>query len=227
MRADGPVAGGSAGTARPTGPGDRDTLDHDSRAWVRDLSSEGPEREGAVARLHELLLRVARAEARRRRPRIPDAVASDLDDLCAQAASDAVVAILHKLHGFRGAARFTTWACKFVILEFSARLRRRMWEGREVPTDGAVWDRLPDARPTAQESVEHHEVLDVLGRAVERDLSDRQRLVFTQAVLHEVPIDVLAERLGSTRGAVYKTVFDARSKLRGALVRAGLEGVLA
>jgi RNA polymerase sigma-70 factor (ECF subfamily) len=29
-----------------------------------------------------------------------------------------------------------------------------------------------------------------------------------------VPIDVLAERLGTTRGALYKTLHDARRKLR-------------
>ena len=32
--------------------------------------------------------------------------------------------------------------------------------------------------------------------------------------LNGVPIDVLAERLGTTRGALYKTIHDARRKLR-------------
>jgi RNA polymerase sigma-70 factor, ECF subfamily len=36
-----------------------------------------------------------------------------------------------------------------------------------------------------------------------------------------VPVDVLAERLGSTRGAVYKTLHDARVRLRAALVSGG------
>jgi RNA polymerase sigma-70 factor (ECF subfamily) len=154
-------------------------------------------------------------------------VLSEIEDLCVQAASDAVVAILRKLDDYHGAARFTTWACKFVIIEFSSRLRRRVWHGRELKTDAASWERFVDTRPSAQQTVEYRQVLDVLGRAVEEDLSDRQRMVFSAAVLDEVPIDVLAGRLGSTRGALYKTVYDARSKLRLALARAGHEEVLA
>jgi len=38
-----------------------------------------------------------------------------------------------------------------------------------------------------------------------------------------VPIDVLAERLGTTRGALYKTIHDARRKLRQALDADGYE----
>jgi RNA polymerase sigma-70 factor (ECF subfamily) len=38
-----------------------------------------------------------------------------------------------------------------------------------------------------------------------------------------VPIDVLADRLGSTRGALYKTLHDARRKLRAYLEQRGLQ----
>jgi RNA polymerase sigma-70 factor (ECF subfamily) len=41
--------------------------------------------------------------------------------------------------------------------------------------------------------------------------------------VHGVPIDVMAERLNTTRGALYKTVHDARKKLRAGLDRAGFE----
>lgn len=217
-RTDVPVPGTGSDGSRPI---PRLELDEESRAWVRDLGSTGSAREEAVGRLHALLLRVARAEAARRRPLLPETIVSELDDICVQAASDALVAILRKLDEFEGAARFTTWACKFVILELSSRLRRRAWRGREIASDPTTWERLTDAAPSAQQSLEYRQVLDVLDRAVEEDLSERQRLVFSAAVLEEVPIDVVAERLGSTRGAVYKVVHDARSKLRGALVRAG------
>ena len=40
--------------------------------------------------------------------------------------------------------------------------------------------------------------------------------------LNDVPIDVLAERLDSNRGALYKTLHDARGKLRRALAERGL-----
>lgn len=101
-------------------------MDPESRQWVHDLRSEGQAHDRAVARLHELLLRVARSEAGRRRERVPEAIREELDDLCTHAASDAAMAVIRKLDSFEGRARFTTWACKFVILEFSTSLRRRM-----------------------------------------------------------------------------------------------------
>jgi len=89
--------------------------------WVRALRGEGAVRDDAIARLHALLVRVARGEAVRRRASLPVRATEEVDDLCVQAASDALMAILSKLDTYRGTARFTTWACKFVILEASAR----------------------------------------------------------------------------------------------------------
>jgi RNA polymerase sigma-70 factor (ECF subfamily) len=40
-------------------------------------------------------------------------------------------------------------------------------------------------------------------------------------VLHDVPADVLAGRLASTRGAIYKLVYDTRRKLRRRLEATG------
>jgi RNA polymerase sigma-70 factor (ECF subfamily) len=64
-------------------------------------------------------------------------------------------------------------------------------------------------------------LLGALGEEVER-LTARQREVFVAIALHDVPIDVLAERLNTTRGALYKTLHDARRKLRAALAARGL-----
>jgi RNA polymerase sigma-70 factor (ECF subfamily) len=195
--------------------------DLDSIRWLHELRAGGAVHEAAVARLHDLLLRVARGEAARRRNTLPDRGLEELDDLCAQAAADASMAVLAKLGDYRGEARFTTWACKFVIYEISTRLRRHAWRHRRVDTDEAVWERLPDHRPSALDSIQDQEVLAALERAIGQDLTGRQRMVFRAAVLDEVPIDVLAERLGSSRGAVYKTLHDARRKLRQALAAQG------
>jgi RNA polymerase sigma-70 factor (ECF subfamily) len=46
--------------------------------------------------------------------------------------------------------------------------------------------------------------------------------VLVALALNGVPIDVLAERLDTTRGALYKTLHDARKKLRAHLAKAGL-----
>jgi RNA polymerase sigma-70 factor (ECF subfamily) len=47
--------------------------------------------------------------------------------------------------------------------------------------------------------------------------------VLVALAVNGVPIDVLAERLGTNRGALYKTVHDARRKLRRELATHGLE----
>jgi RNA polymerase sigma-70 factor (ECF subfamily) len=46
--------------------------------------------------------------------------------------------------------------------------------------------------------------------------------VLVALALNGVPIDVLAERLSTTRGALYKTLHDARRKLRTYLEESGL-----
>jgi RNA polymerase sigma-70 factor (ECF subfamily) len=196
-------------------------LDQESANWIRDLQDAAGERDGAIARLHALLVRVARGEAARRRATMPARATDEVDDLGVQAANDALMAILAKLATYRGSARFTTWACKFVILEASARLRRHAWRERKVELDDTIWDRLPDRAPPILERLEDDQLIGALHRAVDAHLTERQRLVFQGVTMNDVPIDVLAERLGTTRGAVYKTLHDARAKLRRALTDAG------
>jgi RNA polymerase sigma-70 factor (ECF subfamily) len=191
------------------------------RNWVEALSGEGAEREEALADLHDLLLRAARFELGRRREALSYVRGEDLEDLATQAADDAMVALLSKLHTWRGASRFTTWAYKFALLEAGVKVRRRAWQGREVVLEPESWPSFADERPSAQSEREAAELLGALRRAVSDVLTPHQREVFTALALNEVPIDVLSERLGSTRGALYKTLHDARAKLRAELVAAG------
>ena len=196
-------------------------LDTESADWLRDLQDQGGARDDAIVRLHALLVRIARGEAARRRATLPARATEEVDDLCVQATNDALMAILAKLHTYRGTARFTTWACKFVILEVSARLRRHAWRERKVELDDTIWDRLPDEAPPVLKRLEDDQLIGALHRAVDAHLTTRQRLIFQSVTMEDVPIDVLAERLGTTRGAIYKTLHDARAKLRLALTDAG------
>jgi RNA polymerase sigma-70 factor, ECF subfamily len=95
-------------------------LDPASAEWVRTLTGFGAEREAALARLHEMLLRIARRETRRRSGQLQIS-GPELDDLAYQATADTLLAIIGKLGQFRGESRFTTWAYKFVIFEVSAK----------------------------------------------------------------------------------------------------------
>ena len=191
--------------------------DGDSETWVASLSAPaGPVRDAAVARLHALLLRAARFELRRR------GAHGDLDDLAIQAADDALVAILAKLHAYRGRSRFTTWAYKFALLEAAVKARRRSWQGREVALDDAGWSVLAEHGGGPGADAEAAEVLRALQDAIATVLTPHQRAVLVAITLQDVPIDVLAERLATTRGALYKTLHDARRKLRAHLEDLGL-----
>ena len=58
-------------------------------------------------------------------------------------------------------------------------------------------------------------------RAVEEDLTEWQRQVFTAIAVKGVPLDALVAQPGSSRNAVYKTTFGVRRKLRAALAANG------
>lgn len=188
--------------------------DPESARWLQALGGEGETRRAAVERLHELLLRAARFEVARRG-------GGDRDDLATQAADDALMAVLAKLDGYRGESRFTTWAYKFALLEAAVKVRRRAWQAREVPLEEDGLARLAGARDSTQTGAEAAELLGAVGRAIDEALTERQRSVLVAITLNDVPIDVLAERLATTRGALYKTLHDARRKLRARLAEQG------
>ncbi|MGD9695625.1 MAG: RNA polymerase sigma factor [Thermoleophilia bacterium] len=206
-------------TASATIPG----IDAESRQWLADLRSEGGPRERAVARLHDLLVGAARFEVARRRRALPGAPGDELDDIAREAAADAVMSVLRRLDDYRGLSRFTTWAYKFALLEAAVALRRRAWREREVVMDPARWEMLPVAGGDPHGDVARSQLMRAIARAVDGALTPRQREVLVALTIRGEPIDVLAERLGATRGAVYKALHDARRRLRAELAAQGLD----
>lgn len=187
--------------------------------WLRDLRSCD---RAAQERLYGLLLRAARAEVARRARRRTAIVGPELDDLAHQAAADATVSVLAKLDSFRGESRFTTWAYAFVVFEVAGKLTRHFWARAEHHVDrdpDRRWELLPDRLGVSPEqAAQNAELLLAIRTAVETELTAYQRSVFVAVVLEGVPSDVVSERLGTNRNAVYKTVFDARRKIRAFLV---------
>jgi RNA polymerase sigma-70 factor (ECF subfamily) len=210
-----PIQAPSGGTLAPG-------ADAESRSWVEALSGPGALREERLTDLHALLLRAAHREAARRRGWLGSVSGQELDDIAQQAADDALMAILRRLDDYRGESRFTTWAYKFVIFEISGKLARHAWRRQPPAADEAAWERLPErlrARP--EHDNEQREVLSLLRTLLASELTDRQREVFVAAALNEESIDVIALRFDSNRNAIYKTLFDARRKLRAGLAAAG------
>ncbi|MBV9194189.1 MAG: sigma-70 family RNA polymerase sigma factor [Solirubrobacterales bacterium] len=207
-----PVGSVKRGPHDPTRahPGSRQA---EAEAWLQSLRSGGREREDAAARLDGLLVKAARFELLRRRAQW-NRSGESLDDLAVQSADSALSALLSKLDHYRFESRFTTWAYKFAILEAAQLARRRAWQERELPIGPEEWDRLAESTPELAAGVAVRDQLRRVMRAIQTQLSAHQREVLTELVLAEVPIDVLAERLNTTRGALYKTLHDARRKLR-------------
>ena len=197
-------------------------MDEASARWVAALGEPpGVERDAAVHDLHALLLGVARAECARRAGQ-SGVRGVELDDVAQQAADDAVVGVMGKITTFRGDSRFTTWAVSFVIFEVSAALGRHAWRRAGVAWDPPTWEALPERLGVSPEDVAlGAELVSAVREAVDRALTDHQRRVFTAIVVRGTAVDAVAAELGTTRGAVYKTVFDARVSLRRALVAAG------
>ena len=205
--------------AGPDAPASARELDEASAQWLSSLRSTGPEREQAVTELHGLLLRAARFETGRRATTLS---AGERDDLAMQAADDALMHVLDKLDTFEGRSRFSTWAYKFAVYEAGVKARRRSWQDREVTLEAEAWSLLPESGSGPAAAVEERELLRALENGIRTALTAHQRNVLVALAITGVPIDVLAERLGTTRGALYKTLHDARRKLRGHLTNQGL-----
>lgn len=192
-------------------------LDAASREWLARLRTSGPVREAAIGRLYALLLREARHEVRRRTAGLSHPSGRDLDDLAVQAADDALVAILAKLGQFRGEALFTTWARRFAALEVPGEIRRRRGHTREIPGESEQWEPECPGAEDPEERIEAGELARTVGHLIAHELTAHQREVLVALAIEEIPAKDLAAQLHSTPGALYKTLHDARRKLRAKL----------
>lgn len=188
-------------------------------SWIADLTLDGPAGQLALGRLHVVLLRASRHQVWRLRDQLPGAGATELEDIAQQAADDALVSVLRRLGSFQGRARFTTWAYKFGILHAGVAVRRQAWRNREVPLPDTFSP--GDRAPSPADLSEAAQLARAVERAIATVLTPHQRRVVLALLVDGVPIDVLADRLGTNRNALYKALHDARKRLRTALAEDG------
>jgi RNA polymerase sigma-70 factor, ECF subfamily len=217
-RVDRPGGGSSRISTTPT------RAEQEARIWIERLGTPGAERDAALVELHVLLSRAARFEVDRRRTASGQPRGHDDDDLAHRSADHARVAIVRSLGAFRGESAFRTWAYKFALYEAAANVRARDWRGCQIPLKAESWPLTPDdRRRTAEQSVETTNTLAALRQAIEGELRPHEREVLVAIAINDVPVDVLADWLGTTRGALYKTVQAGRKTLRAALRARGLD----
>lgn len=187
--------------------------------WVATLASPGPGHDQALSVLHTWMLKAARHQVWRMRGQLSGAGVDTLDELAHSAADEALTVLLGKLHTFQGRSRFTTWAYKFAILQAATEVRRHAWAGREVSLDQTeLW---PDAGAGPEQHAEANDLARAVADAMQVALTPYQRRISIALLVDEVPIDVLAERMGTTRGALYKALHQARGRLRAQLTETG------
>jgi RNA polymerase sigma-70 factor (ECF subfamily) len=195
---------------QPAGP----ALDDDSRSWWYRLHAPEPIRGWAIADLYERLRREAAFHIRHRTRGWSEFPRSDVEDLATQAAGDALVALLRKLDDFRGDSQFWTWARRFAALEAPVSIRRRMGHDRVVLARDPDRVRLvAGAADSPHDRAEVRELLRSVSDLMVEQLTARQRTVLI-GVIDGTSTRALARELDSTPGAIYKSLHDARVKLR-------------
>lgn len=180
--------------------------------WIGFLSMPGRIRDQTVAHLHALMLRAAQYQV----GRMPEAAvlgAVRREEVVHSAADEATMSVLSRLASFEGRSRFTTWAYKFAILHTGVEVRRAAWRDREIHLHDAIEPSQSEASSPAAYA-EGHDLARAVRDGLVTALTPHQRRIAVAVLVDEVPIDVLAERLGTSRGALYKTLHEARKRLR-------------
>jgi RNA polymerase sigma-70 factor (ECF subfamily) len=177
--------------------------------WICELGMAGTSREAALADLRVVLV----AGLHR---------AFGATGLAEDSAQETLVRVLERLQAFRADSRFTTWALSIATRITLSEIRRARW--RDVSLDQmSEAGRLNvsiDQTASTESQYEQTALLMVVRRALETDLTDRQRRAI-QAELGGAPPEEIAARLGTTRNALYKLVYDGRVRLRAAILRSG------
>jgi RNA polymerase sigma-70 factor (ECF subfamily) len=180
----------------------------------------GPAADTAIEDLRAILLRGLRYALASRR-----IAETDLEDFV----HDALLRILQELPSFRGDARFTTWAQKVCVRVALTELRRRRWRDvslEEVVTSGEQADFTPevltDKGLTPGQIVTTQIMMATIQRIIAEELTERQRLALVAVMQGGMPLQEVAERMGTNRNALYKLLHDARQRLQKRMMHEGL-----
>jgi RNA polymerase sigma-70 factor, ECF subfamily len=199
--------------------------------WLEGLRSSGVVQEAAIADLRNLLLRTVLFFFSRNLGDFERLARDEILQLAEDYAQEALIAVMNHLSDFRGDSKFTTWAYKFAINIALMTARRERWKGisldhLSLTEDGSLFKwavRDKSSGPTPDQSAMQSEISENIREVIEQDLTDKQRRVLTMMVFHEVPMDEVAQRLGTNRNAIYKMLHDARRKLKNRLQARGFE----
>jgi RNA polymerase sigma-70 factor, ECF subfamily len=195
--------------------------------WLRALRADAIEQEEALKDLRERLLLGMRAYLADERGYTTALALEDAREIVEDCAQEALLIIRQKINAFRGESLFTTWATTIAIRLLLGELRRRKWKQASIEYSKIGYDFPGRPVETVQSrnpemALQQEEVWRMLKRIVEKDLTSRQRFVLIASAFQGMPLDLIADRLGTNRDNVYKILHDARKKLKRCLIKQGL-----
>jgi RNA polymerase sigma-70 factor (ECF subfamily) len=200
-------------------------------AWLAHLTAkESPEQADALEDLRARLKRGIFYYLSRERSDLSTLAHVELEQMAEDFAQEATLRVLANLHSFRGDSQFTTWATKVAVRVAISELRRARYRDLSLEELTADGDLLPGEGGAAlssspagpEKSTERNDVVEKVQQAIATALTERQRAALTAVGFRGVPLEIVAERMGTNRNALYKLLFDARLKLRTALEAEGL-----
>jgi RNA polymerase sigma-70 factor (ECF subfamily) len=196
-------------------------MNRTDQEWATQLRSvETAQHQPALEELRALLLHGLRHALAANRVTEPD-----LEDFV----QDGLLKILQNLDSFRGESRFTTWAQKICVYVALSELRRRRW--RDVSLDEIVANRpigsgavetLIGAAPEPGRMVSTQAMLAAIQRIIEEELTDLQRTAMVAVMESGMPLQEVAERMGTNRNALYKLLHDGRRRMKARMIAEGM-----
>jgi RNA polymerase sigma-70 factor (ECF subfamily) len=204
--------------------------DRTNEQWLADLTASPEVQAAALSDLRERLQRGIYFYLSRERSDLASLSSAELTSMAEDLAQDATLRVMENLGSFRGDSQFTTWATRIAVRVAISDLRRARYKDYSLDDLTADGDLLPVAStalmgdlPVGPErSAERSEVLDRVTAALQEGLTERQYQALIAVAVNGVPLEIVAERMGTNRNALYKLLHDARRKLRTYLESQGL-----
>lgn len=199
-----------------------------NQEWFDALSNQGMQQGEALEELRRLLLRAALFTLVTHLTDLQEMSENERMALAEECAQEALMAVLARLGDFRGDSKFTTWVYKFGVNIALSRARRWRWKQVSLDDladdDGTLdWLQRNERFQTAdsEQPVRQKEVVEVIREVLRTQLTPRQRQTLKLIAFDNVPMDVVVQRLDSNRNAVYKSLHDARLKIKQQLIQRG------
>jgi RNA polymerase sigma-70 factor, ECF subfamily len=201
--------------------------------WLAELSdrTQPDIQAAAIESLRERLQRGIYYYLTHERSDMSQYASEDLLQMAQDFAQDATLRVLKNLDSFRGDSQFTTWAMKIGARVAVSELRRARYKDfslENLTADGDLMLKLVENPSTSQaplppeRETEQQNVVEIINKAFDEILTERQRIALEAITLQGIPMDVVADQLGTNRNALYKLLHDARKKLKTYLEQQGL-----